>query len=431
VQQGSVLASPPRNVEIARLTNGIPVVTERMAHVRSIALGVWVASGSRAERGAEHGVSHFLEHMLFKGSDRRTAEDLAREVDSIGGHLDAFTGKELAGYNMKVLDEHLPAAIDILADLVLRPRLDAAELEREKGVVLEELKMEADNPEYLVHEMFVSNFWRNHGLGASILGTRKSIRGFTRELIAAYHQRVYVPRNLLITAAGNFEHAALTELLERHFGGHPAGGGDPAESAPAPSAAITLKKKRTLQQVQLCLGMPALEATHPGRHAAFLLNTLLGGGMSSRLFQNIRERRGLAYSVYSELSLYRDTGSLAVYAGTSRESIGQVIELILDEFRQLKREGATAAELRRAKDNMKGSMMLSLESTGARMASLARQYLHFGRIASLDEMLESIEAAPLEAIQQLSERLFDPGRLGVAVLGPIEGFSLDRSALDC
>lgn len=425
-------AAPPsvRDVSIARLSNGIPVVTERMNHVRSVALGVWVASGSRSERGAEHGVSHFLEHMLFKGSARRSAEDIAREVDSVGGHLDAFTGKELAGYTMKVIDEHLPLAVDILSDLVLHPSLDAVELEREKGVVLEELKMETDNPEYCVHEMWVSKFWKNHGLGASILGTRKSIGAFTRDLLSSYHERVYVPDNLLITAAGNFEQDHLIGLLESHFGLRSGELGLAPDPAPPPTPSISIKKKR-LQQVQICLGLPAMQATSPERHAAYLLNTLLGGGMSSRLFQNIRERQGLAYSVYSELSLYRDTGSLAIYAGTSRESLFKVIQLILEEFTRLKADGVGDAELRRAKDNVKGSLMLSLESTSSRMGSLARQFLQFQRVASFEEMLASIESVTSADVQILCQKLFAGDGLGLAVLGPVEGYSIDREALNC
>lgn len=417
-----------RDIETATLSNGIRVVTERMPHVRSVAVGVWVGSGSRRESGAECGISHFLEHMLFKGTARRGAEEIAREVDSIGGHLDAFTGKELVGFNTKVLDEHLAIAVDILADLVLHPRFDPADIEKEKGVVLEELKMEMDNPEYQVHEIFTSHFWKGHGLGAPILGTRKTIQGFSRELLTSYHARVYSPSNLLLTAAGNLEHARLVALVEDHFGHHPAGQPLPPDSSPAPQAAVNIKKKR-LQQVQLCLGVPSLPMADPNRYAGFVLNTLLGGGMSSRLFQNIRERQGLAYSVYSELTSYRDAGCLAVYAGTSADALPKVLDSVVHEFRSIVNDGIPAEELRRAKDNLKGSLMLSLESTSSRMANLARQQLYYQRFFTMDEMLNSIERVEAATVQDLARQYFRTEAISIAALGPIEGFVPDREQL--
>lgn len=417
-----------RDIETATLSNGIRVVTERMPHVRSVAVGVWVASGSRRETGAECGISHFLEHMLFKGTRRRGAEEIAREVDSIGGHLDAFTGKELVGFNTKVLDEHLPVAVDILADLVLNPRFDLTDIEKEKGVVLEELKMEMDNPEYQVHEIFTSNFWKGHGLGAPILGTRKTIQGFSRELLADYHARVYSPVNLLLTAAGNLEHERLVKLVEAHFGHHPGGPALANDGAPSTNPALTIKKKR-LQQVQFCLGVPSLPMADPNRYAGFVLNTLLGGGMSSRLFQNIRERQGLAYSVYSELTSYRDAGCLAVYAGTSAGSLPKVVDSIVQEFRSIAHEGVSGEELRRAKDNLKGSLMLSLESTSSRMANLARQQLYYDRFFTMDEMLDAIERVEAATVQGLARQYFRAEAISVAALGPIDGFVLDRDRL--
>jgi predicted Zn-dependent peptidase len=424
----SSTSSPARDVEVARLSNGIRVVTERMPHVRSVAVGVWVTTGSRAEHPKEIGISHFLEHMLFKGTHTRTAEGIAREVDSIGGNLDAFTGKELVGFNIKVLDEHLPVAMDILADLVLHPRFDPLDLEKEKGVILEELKMELDNPEYVVHELFTTRFWPNHPLSKSILGSRKTIKSFTTTQLATYHSTIYVPDNLMITAAGNLDHSQLTELAERHFAG--VRGELPVlPDPPAVTGAEVTTKKKRLQQALICVGVPALPIAHPRRYAWFVLNTLMGAGMSSRLFQSIRERQGLAYSVFSELNLYRDTGCFGVYAGTAATTVDQVIASVIDEFRKLKADGIPAEELRRAKDHMKGSLMLSLESTGSRMSNLARQFMYFNKFHSLDDMVRMTESVTEEEVLAVARDSFRPENLAVTVLGPLDGVVAERQLL--
>lgn len=421
-------SSPARDVEVARLSNGIRVVTEKMPHVRSVAVGVWVGTGSRAEHAKEIGISHFLEHMLFKGTHTRTAEGIAREVDSIGGNLDAFTGKELVGFNIKVLDEHLPIAMDILADLVLHPRFDPADLEKEKGVILEELKMEIDNPEYVVHELFTGRFWPDHPLSKSILGSRKTIKGFTVAQLAKYHASIYVPGNLMITAAGNLNHGQLVALAERHFAGVRGELPQLPDPVAVTGAEVTVKKKR-LQQALVCVGVPALPITHPRRYPWFVLNTLMGGGMSSRLFQSIRERQGLAYSVFSELNLYRDTGCFGVYAGTAAATVDKVIASVIEEFRLLKTEGIPGEELRRAKDHMKGSLMLSLESTGSRMSNLARQFLYFDRFHTLDDMVRMTEAVTEEEVLAVAHDSFQPEKLAVTVLGPLDSVIAERHLL--
>lgn len=410
------MASQTRQIESTRLSNGIRVVTEHMPYVRSVSIGVWISSGSRHETRLESGISHFLEHMLFKGTGTRSAEDIAREVDSIGGHLDAFTAKELVSYNAKIIDEHVPRAFDVLSDLVLRPRLNEDDIEKEKGVILEELKMELDNPEYIVHEAFLGRFWKGHALGRPIIGTPRTISKFSRETLARFHQRVYRPEMTLITAAGHLDHDQLCRLAEASFGQVPPGGPATEEPQPATHASITLKRKR-LQQVHICLGVPSHSVSHQRRYSCYIMNALLGGGMSSRLFQNIRERQGLAYAVFSELNLFRDAGCLAVYAGTSKENTARVIQSILAEFRILKEELVPADELRRAKDHLKGSLMLSLESTSSRMANLARQEMYFQRHFSLDEILESIEEVSSESIQDLARLYFNPEHLGLAVVG--------------
>ncbi len=424
-------SSTTREIEVSTLPNGLRIITERMAHVRSVAVGIWMGTGSRHETPEENGLSHFIEHMVFKGTHTRSAEEIARSVDSIGGNLDAFTAKELVSFNAKVIDQHLPKVFDILSDMVLNPLFQAQDIEKEKGVVLEELKMEADNPEYLVHEVFSSNFWRDHSLGKPILGTRETVRRFCREMIDGYYRKVYLPSNLIITAAGNFRHRDLLALAGERFASMPASGAVPDGTRPSTHARITLRNKRSLEQAHLCLGVPCYSLPHEKRYAAYVLSTLLGGGMSSRLFQNIREKHGLAYAVFSEINAYRDTGSLIVYAGTSIETARRVVELILDEFRNLKEEPVPSEELQRAKDNLKGSLVLGLESTPSRMANLARQQLYFGRFFSLDELVDSIERVTAGDVQQAAREFFDPRHIALTVLGNLDGFHIGREDLRC
>jgi predicted Zn-dependent peptidase len=420
-----------RNIETTTLANGVRVITEAMPHVRSVSVGVWIGTGSRVEEPEENGISHFTEHMLFKGTTTRSAEEIARSVDSIGGNLDAFTAKELVSYNTKVLDEHLPQAFDVLSDLVLNPLFREEDIEKEKGVILEELKMEADNPEYLVHEIFSSNFWKDHPLGKPILGTRETVKRFRLDTLAAHYRKVYAPFNMIVTAAGHLTHENLVKLASDRFQSLPANHDAPPERKPVTHARLALRHKKSLEQVHLCLGVPSYPLPHEERFACYVLNTLLGGGMSSRLFQNIRERLGLAYAVFSDLNPYRDTGCLSVYAGTSVQSARQVVALIMQEFRLLKEERVSDEELRRAKDYLKGSLMLSLESTSSRMANLARQELYFGRFFSLDELLESIEQVTADDVQGIAQSSFQPKQIALTVLGNLDGFKIGREDLVC
>jgi len=420
-----------RDIETTTLPNGVRVITERMHHVRSISMGVWIRSGSRVEAPSENGISHFIEHMVFKGTKNRSAEEIARSVDSIGGGLDAFTAKEMVSYNTKVLDEHLPLAFDVLADLVLNPLFRDEDIEKEKSVILEELKMEVDNPEYLLHEIFSSNFYKDHPLGKPILGTKETIKSFNREMIRDYYRRYYSPSNILITAAGNLHHQQLVDLVSQRFSALPASAGPPADHVPVPHARLVFRNKTSLEQTHLYLGVPAYPFPHELRFACFALNTVLGGGMSSRLFQNIREKQGLAYAVYSELSMYRDTGCMAIYAGTSVETAGKVIQSIVHELRELKEKPVPADELRRAKDHLKGSFMLGLESTSSRMGNLARQELYFKRFFTLDEMLQSIENISAEQVQQIAREFFDPKNITLAMLGNLGEFKVHREDLAC
>ena len=413
------------------LPNGLTIITEAMPHVRSAAVGIWVKSGSRIEPAGVTGISHFIEHMVFKGTERRSAEDIAREIDALGGQMDAFTAKEMVCFNARVMDEHLPRTFDVLADLVLAPLFRQPDIEKERSVVLEEISMEEDNPDYLVHEIFSQNFWSDHPIGRPILGTRKTLPGFDRELLFEFFRRWYVPNQMVITAAGRLEHGRFAELVAEKFARlapHQDGTPDPV---PRPHAGISTRSKRELEQMHLCVGVPCYPLPHERRYAVAVLNNILGGGMSSRLFQNIREREGLAYAIFSDVNAYRDTGCLSVYAGTARETARQALRLILAEFKRLKQELVPLDDLGRAQENMKGSLMLSMESTSARMAKLAREEIYFGRIFSPEEILAAVDAVTAEEVQVVAEDFFQPHLLGATLLGPLDGFQLSPDELTC
>src|ERR1043165_8780981 len=338
-----------RNIRREVLPNGLILITEEMKHIRSVCIGIWVKTGSRDEDREWNGISHFVEHMVFKGTQRRSAEEIARQVDSIGGNIDAFTAKECVSFSIKVLDEHLPIALDVLGDLVLNPTFDAQDIARERGVILEEIKMDEDNPDYLVNEIFTQNFWKDHPLGRPILGTRDTVRRFERTPVVDLYGKRFVPGNFIITAAGYLKHESFVDLAKKYFNGMKPVSNGFHSAAPKIMPRIVLRNKKSLEQVQICVGVPSYPITHEKRHSSYILNKLLGGGMSSRLFQNIRERQGLAYAIYSDLNPYRDTGCLSVYAGTSRESAIKVVESIVSEFGKLKTETVSSDELRRAK----------------------------------------------------------------------------------
>jgi predicted Zn-dependent peptidase len=425
------MVADARDIHRHVLPNGLVVITETMPHVRSVSVGIWVRNGSRRELAEQNGLAHFIEHMVFKGTERRSAEAIAREMDSVGGMLDAFTSKEQICFNAKVLDEHLPIAFDVLADLVLRPRFDSDDVKKERQVVLEEIKMDLDNPEYLLHDLFTRGFWPEHPLGRPILGTPETVRNFSREALQFRFREWLAPDHLVITAAGNVKPDHLLELVQREFGPIRSNGSLEDHVAPRTSAEIQLETKRELEQVHLCIGVPSFPIADERRFTVAILNNLLGGGMSSRLFQNIREKRGLAYAVFSEITPYSDAGMLTVYAGTARETVGKVIDLTIAELRNIKESPVSDEELLRAKNHLKGSLMLSLESTSSRMSNLARQELYFGRFFSLDEILKSIDGVTRDGVQSLAQRFFQTDQLSATVLGPLDGFSFDRSRLTC
>jgi len=425
------MVAEQRDIQRHVLPNGLVVVTETMNHVRSVSIGVWVRNGSRREAMEQNGLAHFMEHMVFKGTERRSAEAIAREMDSVGGMLDAFTSKEQICFNAKVLDQNLPIAFDVIADLVLRPRFDSEDVAKEQQVVLEEIKMDLDNPEYMLHEIFTRGFWPEHPLGRPILGTPETVKQFSREALQTRFREWFAPDHLVVTAAGNVPHQDVLNLVQREFGHLPANGALEDHTPPKTDAPLAVERKKELEQVHLCIGVPSLPIAHERRFGIAVLNNMLGGGMSSRLFQNIREKRGLAYAVFSEITPYSDAGMLTVYAGTAKETVGQVLDLTVAEFRSMKESAVSEEELRRAKNHLKGSLMLSLESTSSRMSNLARQEIYFGKFYTLDEILASIEAVTREDVQTLAQEFFRPEQISATVLGPVNGFSLDRSRLAC
>jgi predicted Zn-dependent peptidase len=410
------------------LGNGIRLLTESMPHVRSVSVGVWLTRGSRHEPEPWGGMAHFVEHMLFKGTEARSAEDIAQEIDSIGGQLDAFTSKEYAGYYIKVLDEHVSRALDVLSDIVLHPAFDPDDIEREKKVIVEEIKMVEDTPDDLVHELFTQRFWDGHPLGRPILGERETVEAMTSRALCEYFGRVYTANNFVISAVGNLEHARVRELVEQAFTGIREAGDVAVDIPPAAAPAFEVRNK-DLEQSHICLGTAGYSQCHDDRYVSYVLNTLLGGSMSSRLFQNVREKRGLAYSVFSGLSAYRDTGALTIYAGCANEAVGEVIDLTVEELRGVKTSPAPEAELRRAKDHLKGSLMLSLENTASRMSHLARQEIYFDRHFGLDETLVGVEKVTALDVQRVANDLFSDGALAGTVLGPLDGWEYSAERL--
>ena len=408
--------------------NGLCLITEPMPDVRSVSLGVWLTRGSRHEDSDHEGIAHLAEHMLFKGTTTRTAQGIAQEVDSIGGQLDAFTAKELASYYIKILDEHLPRAVDLLSDLVLRPAFAVDDLEKEKKVILEEIKMVEDIPDDLVHEVFTASFWPGHPLGRSILGSAESVNAITVASLRDFFERAYVTGNLIVTAAGNLEHSHLRELIAAAFDAERIHSEPVEVTPPTPHPELVVRDKQ-LEQSHLCLGTHGYPQDHEDRYASYVLNTVLGSSMSSRLFQNVREKRGLAYAVNSGLMSYRDAGALTIYAGCDAAAVSEVIELIVLELTTLKHELVLPEELQRAKDHLKGNLVLGLESTTSRMSQLARSEICFGRQIDISEHLTAIDAVGSGDVRRVANELFASGALGATVLGPVNGARISESDL--
>jgi predicted Zn-dependent peptidase len=402
------------------LENGIKVITEEIPYLKSVSTGVWAITGSRDEQPHENGIAHFIEHLLFKGTERRTAFDIAKEIDSVGGTLNAFTGREYTCYYAKVIDQNFPLAIDLLSDIFLHPLIEVNDVEKERMVILQEIKMVDDTPDDYIHDLFNRAYWKNHPLGLPICGTTENVQSFNREQIYQYFKKSYPPDRVIICAAGNLEHQEVVGQVHKTFGQIPRSNQSLERSRPD-SVSTTDIWKRDLEQVHICLGTRGLPYNHSLRFASYVLNTILGGGMSSRLFQEIRENRGLAYSVYSYLPAYIDTGLFVVYAGTSEESYQEVIDLILKQFKRLTNETFKNGELETAKEHLKGNLLLSLESSDSLMTRLAKNEIYFGSYIPVEQILSGIEAVKEEDVHQLACELFDERYFCLTMLGPMGG----------
>jgi predicted Zn-dependent peptidase len=405
------------------LDNGIPVVMESFKNVRSVAVGIWVKVGSRYETPAKNGISHFLEHMFFKGTKKRSPKDIAVEIDTMGGDLNAFTSRENTAFYIKVLDEYLEKGVDLLSDIFVHSTFPEDELEKEKKIIKEEVKMVEDTPDDYIHDLFNQTIWGHEGLGQPILGRRETIAAFTREDLIHHISRYYGTRDIIISCAGKFQPAKLMGLLRERFGGLRRG--SEPEKGPSPEFKSDIKVyPKDISEAHICIGVPSVSQTSEDRYALFVLNTLLGGGVSSRLFQEIRENRGLAYSVYSYTSMYLDTGVWGVYAGVSKKRIREVAELTIREMLSLK-DTLTEDELDKAKRHLKGNMILGLESTNSRMNNIARQEIYFKSYISPDEISKAVDAVSMKHIRELSGRLLVKSSLSVTAYGPLQKDVLD------
>lgn len=400
------------------LPNGMVVLTERMPAVKSASIGVWVKVGSRDESPEVAGVSHFIEHMLFKGTERRSAQEIAKAIDAVGGTLDAFTSRESTCFYAKVLGEHLPLAIDILADTFLHSRLAPDDIDRERQVVLQEIKMVEDTPDDLVHDLFAEAIWGDHPVARPILGQKEIVLRLSQSDIRRHMDRFYRPDCTVIAAAGDIEHDQLMDLVVRAFDGFDGQSIHFDPPAPVSTAAMRVEERDTAQ-LHLCLGMDGLPHAHEDRYAISLLNAMLGGSMSSRLFQEVREKRGLAYSIYSYQASYRDCGLLVVYAGTSPESSSQVVDLIRAECARLRDEPVDPIDLQQAKDQLKGNLLLGLEGTSSRMTRLAKMEIYFQRNHELDEIIAGIEGVSAHQFQALAERILRDEAFAITSIGPL------------
>ena len=415
-------------VRRSALPNGLRIVSEHLEGVPSVTVGIWVESGSRFEPPHLGGISHFLEHLLFKGTGRRTAAQIAEEMDAVGGVLNAFTGKEYTCYYARVLAEHASLATDLLADLFLNSRLDPVEIDRERSVVLQEISQSEDTPDDHIHDLFNEHYWPGHPLGRPVCGTSDTVGALARQQFVDFLAQRYRPDRLIIAAAGDITHQTLEEWVARDFSSLAGSASliDGGPPAPHPGVIIT---EKPLEQVHVCFGVPGIAQISDERYAAYLLNTVLGGGMSSRLFQEVRERRGHAYSVYSFLSSYRDAGYLGIYVGTSAQWVEEVVTVIVAELEALARDGLRPDELARAKTQLKGNMLLGLETSDSRMSRVAKNEVYFGRDISIAELSACIDRVTNDDIVALGTRLARPEGRALALLGDLDGHPIDASIL--
>ena len=400
------------------LNNGIRILSKKIPQARSISMGVWVNVGARDETLSENGLSHFIEHMIFKGTKKRSALQIAKEFDSIGGNTNAFTTMENTCYHAKVMDTHLETMTDILSDIFLYSTFESKEVEKERTVVFQEIGMTEDTPEEYIHIILGTTYWGDNPLGRSILGPRENILSFDSETIRDFFSRLYQPERIFISIAGNVEHDHFVNLVGQQFESINAGNSFPARVSPTGQSKVTIHSK-DLEQIHICMGTKGLSITDPKRYSFSLINTILGGNMSSRLFQQIRENRGLAYSIYSFISSHVDTGMCGVYVGVDPKNAKETIEVILNEILKLKKIPVDSTELRSAKEYTKGNLMLASESIDNQMVRLAQNEIHFGRYIPLQEVVNKIEEVTADDILDLASTLFDNDQLAISLLGPV------------
>ena len=399
------------------LNNGIRIVSKKMLHVHSVSMGVWVNAGARDESLSESGLCHFIEHMIFKGTKKRTAFQIAKEFDAIGGQTNAFTSAENTCYHAKVIDTRLETMVDILSDIFLNSVFHEKEVENERAVILQEIAMVEDSADEYIHVLSGRNFWGDNSLGRSVLGTRENVAGFNAHTLKKFFQKFYQPERIVISVAGNLEHNRLIDLIGPVFESIRPGNTFPERTTPKGNSRVNLHQRK-LEQVHICLGTKGISITDPRRYAFFLMNTIIGGNMSSRLFQEIREKRGLAYSVYSFISSYVDTGVFGAYAGVNSENTYKTTQLILKEIAKLKHLRVEPNELQDAKEHTKGSLMLASESNDNQMVRLAQNEIHFGRFIPLEEIANNIDSVTQDHILDLAESLFQKTGFALTILGP-------------
>ena len=405
------------------LKNGIPFVSERLGHTHSVCIGIWVKVGSRFEKDSQSGLSHFLEHMFFKGTSNRSQRDIAFEIDSLGGDLNAFTSKETTTFYIKVLDEYVDRAHELITDIFLNSTFSEDELEREKLIVLEEIRMVEDTPDDYVHDLFSEQIWADDPLGKKILGTENTVKGFKREDLLGYIKQHYHAGNIVVSSAGNIDNDYLKTLFEESLGVLAQNDNARELKKPRFHQGIRIVEKDHAE-VHICMGVEGIEQSSEKRYAMLLVNSIVGSGVSSRLFQKIREERGLAYNVYSFVSSYLDTGVFGVYVGTSPQSYQEVIDLVVDELLNLS-DTLDESELHKAKRQLRGNLLLAMESTSGRMNNIARQEIYYGRYYSAEEILTAIDNVSLEDVKTLSRQLFgDKEKFALTILGPVSDASL-------
>ncbi len=406
------------SVKKTTLENGITILTEYIPKVRSAAVGIMVGTGSSSEDEGNLGISHFIEHMTFKGTKKRSAFQIAKELDEIGGRINAFTGKDMTMYFAVVLDRHLNVALDVLADIFLNSSFDPKDIKMERGVVLEEISMYEDTPDELIHDFFAEIVLAGHPAAWPTLGTIKTVKSLTRESLLAYKKKHYVPDNLIISVAGNVRHEAVVNLIKSQFSRLKGRRHSKKHIHPKMEAVAKLKHKK-VEQVHLCLGGGAVSQLDPDRYAFTILDNILGGSMSSRLFQEVREKRGLVYSIYSSITPFRDFGMYYVYAGMGKENLRKVIDLILIELSSIKKVGITEEELKRSKEHLKGTLVLGLEATSSRMSFVARSEHFYGKVVTIDEIFKKVDRVTRSDIIRIAEKYFTKKNLSLAVIGDL------------